>query len=279
MPKINTTPFKEGDVIRKSDITSVADEIEAIDLAIDEENLREEGLDRRVFAENPWTQISMTPVEIRERVELQQGPSSTTWSLVRADGSIEGGVSDVYPTIRIPWNTLNDSDVIIRCSFFIESAGSDFYDEDGLDDASVRSGDDDWEFGLHVTHPDQSPDAGLELLEGNTLSGGIWPYARIGLCKAFQRDSKKGGDGSDAPGAWYQHAFTKQSQISQSVTLVYHAHCRNVTESIPGTKLDRSHVWDANGSAKVSLAYRQRSGGIKKVYIRGFNLSYQKFRR
>ena len=57
MPKINTTPFKEGDVIRKSDITSVADEIEAIDLAIDEENLREEGLDRRVFAENPWTQI------------------------------------------------------------------------------------------------------------------------------------------------------------------------------------------------------------------------------
>lgn len=275
MPKINTTPFKEGDVIRKSDITSVADEFETIDTILDEENLREEGLDRRVFDGNPWTQISSPPVEIKGKAALSQMPSSTNWSLVRAEGFIEGGVSDVNPTIIIPWNTLNDSDVIIRCSFFIESAGSN------LDDADVRVGNDDWEFGLHVTHPDQSPDAGLVLLAGNTLSGGIWPYARIGLCKAFQRDSKKGGDGSDAPGSWYQHAFTKQSQISQSVTLVYHAHSRIVTESIPHTKIDRSHVWDANGSAKVSLAYRQRLGslGIDRVYIRGLNLSYQKFRR
>ena len=274
MPKIDTTPFKEGDVIRKSDITSVADEFEAIDTILDEDNLREEGLDRRVFDANPWTQASPAAVEIWDRVELER--PATDWTLVDASGFIKNGDSSVNPTIRIPWNTLHDSDVIIRCSFFIESQGSN------LDAFGVMVGNDDWEFGLHVTHPNQSPDAALVLLPSDTYNGGIWPYARICLSKAFQRNSKEGGDGSNAPGAWYQHEFTKQSQISQSVTLVYHAHCRKITESIPtGAKLDRSHVWNVNGNAKVSLAYRavKVNTGIEKVYIRGFNLSFQKFRR
>lgn len=277
MPKISTTPFKEGDVIRKSDITSVADEFEAIDTILDEDNLREEGLDRRVFDENPWTQASPAAVEIWDRLKLKQ--PATDWTLVEAEpGVIKHGISAVNPTIRIPWNTLYDSDVIIRCSFFIESQGSN------LDSVGVDVGNDDWEFGLHVTHPDQSPDAALGLLPADTHSGGIWPYARIGLSKAFQRDSKEGGTLTTllAPGAWYQHAFTNQSQISQSVTLVYHAHSRKVTESIPtGGKVDRSHVWFDDGYAKASLAYRAAKfpAGIKDVYIRGFNLSYQKFRR
>jgi|8_EtaG_2_1085327.scaffolds.fasta_scaffold00245_4 hypothetical protein len=272
MPKINTTSFKEGDVIRKSDITSVADEIESIDTALDEDNIREEGLDRRVFDAHPWTIDSNEPVEIRERVLL---PRQTSWGFVEAAGKMVRSAHGVYPQIHIPWNTLNDSNIIIRCSFFIDSKNSDM----SLLDVNV--GNDDWEFGLHVTHPDQSPDAGLVLLPSDVLSGGIWPYARIGLSKAFQRDSEIGGDGENAPGAWYQHAFTKRSQISQSVTLVYHAHARVLTESVPDVNIDRSHRWEGNGTAKVTLAYRSRYlvEGLNGVHIRGMNISYQKFRR
>ena len=272
MPKINTTPFKEGDVIRKSDITSVADEIEAIDTALDEDNIREEGLDRRVFDAHPWTFDSNEPVEIQERVLL---PRQTSWVYIDATDKMENSEHGVHPEIHIPWNTEYDSNIIIRCSFFIDSKNSD------LSDVGVRAGNDDWEFGLHVTHPDQISSAGFSLFEGDLFSGGIWPYARIGLSKAFQRDSKEGGDGSDAPGAWYQHAFTKQSQISQSVTLVYHAHARVVTESVPDVNRDRSHRWEANGTAKVTLVYRSRHAvlGLNGVHIRGMNISYQKFRR
>ena len=261
MPKINTTIFKEGDVIRKSDITSVADEIEAIDTAIDEDNLREEGLDRRVFDTHPWTSFSNTPVVLGDPELL---PRVDNWSVFGPVGTIE-----------IPWNILNDSDVIIRCSFFIESQGGNL----GAIGALVEN--DDWEFGLHVTHPDEGA-AGWELLPRDTYGGGIWPYARISLSKAFQRHAKMGGDGVNAPGSWYQHAFTRESQISQSVTLVYHAHCRVRTESIPtSTKFDRSHVWNASGSARATLAYRSRyvHTGLENVKIRGLHLSYQKFRR
>ena len=259
MPKINTTIFKEGDVIQKSDITSVGDEVEAIDTVLDEDNIREEGLDRRVFDTFPWTRYSDDPEEIKARIRLHRHEDWAKHSAVEI--------------LRIPWDTADHSDVIIRCSFFIDSRGSD------LSDASVRVPNDDWEFGLHVTHPDET--LAIMQLSGDTYNGGIWPYARIGLSKAFQRDSKVGGDGEEAPGAWYQHAFTKESQISQSVTLVYHAHSRKVTESIPGTKLDRSHVWNENGYREVRFVYRSRleSTGLVGVYIRGFNLSYQTYRR
>ena len=191
MPKINTTIFKEGDVIRKSDITSVADEIEAIDFDLDEDNLREEGLDRRVFDNHPWAPSSHSPVEIRDRVRL---PRSFEWRLVDAADHMKNSFSSVHPEMQVPWNAERDSDVIIRCSFFIDSSGSD------LDPSSVRHKLDNWEFGLHVTHPDQTSDASLILLAGYTEAGGIWPYARIGLSKAFQYASKMGGDRADAPG-------------------------------------------------------------------------------
>ena len=276
MPKINTTSFKEGDVIRKSDITSIADEIEAIDLELDEDNIREEGLDRRVFHNNTWTSTPHSPVEIRNRVLLHR-TTAGNWSLIEASGQMENSFDGVHPTIHIPWDTETDSDVIIRCSFFIETQGGD------LDNFGADMDNDYLEFGLHVTHPNQSPDAELNLLPVDVGSGGIWPYTRMNLCKAFQRDAKIGGDGAEAPGAWWQHAFSKQSQISQSVTLVYHAHSRMVTPSVPiSGSLDRSHRWFHDGTAKVSLAFRPNlpsASGILNIRIRGFNLSYQKFRR
>ena len=273
MPKINTTSFKEGDVIRKSDITSVANEIEAIDFELDEDNLREEGLDRRVFHNNTWTSTPHPPVEIRDRIIV---PMNTDWTLLHADGHMINSFSGVNPTIHIPWDTETDSDVIIRCSFFIDSSGGD------LDASLTKAANDGREFGLHVTHPGQSPDAELALHPAGVGNGGIWPYTRIGLCKAFQRDVLKGGDGEYAPGAWWQHAFSRQSQISQSVTLVYHAHSRMVTPSIPlSGSMDRSHRWFYDGTAKVTLAHRSETiiEGLNGVMLSGFNLSYQKFRR
>lgn len=262
MPKIPTPSFVEGDIINKDDILDLKSGLKDINQHIDSENIREEGLDRRIFKPG-----SIVPqFENNQRVYSSATQSivmNTSWKLVGYDDpdDLKGNkASSNVPRIHLDWNPERDTHCIIRFSAYVDSRHSD---------QRVLQTNNFWDIGLVIVPPGlDAPDAAFLRTIHQPTSGlgdvhvGVYPYQRIGLTYAFSGGFNQGyltrGESddyvSDDPmlddqeyrilsdddgdaieqlyryqentyprGAWNQYAFDRAGNMNGSIALVAHA--------------------------------------------------------
>jgi hypothetical protein len=262
MPKIPTPSFVEGDIINKNDILDLKSGLKDINQDIDSENIREEGLDRRIF--KPGSIVPQFENNQRVYSSATQGiVMNTKWKLVRYDDAddLKGNkASSNVPEIHIDWNPERDTHCIIRFSAYVDSRHSE---------ARILQTNNFWDIGLVIVPPGVSkPDAAFLKTIHQPTSGlgdvhiGVYPYQRIGLTYAFSGGYNQGyltrGESddyvSDDPilhnqeyrvlsdddgdtidqlyryqentyprGAWNQYAFDRAGNMNGSIGLVAHA--------------------------------------------------------
>lgn len=299
MPKILPTAPKEGDVITRESLLDLKNNIEAVDLILDSENFREEGLDWRVFDDSGTVEPTSRhkgPVTTSTNLILEH---SRFWKVPRwPSGSISGGFSSTTPRIDFEWNPETDTDIIIRCSLFADSnaAGRRLRSHVARDYEA-------WEFGLYIIPPGDS----LTEPEKPVVSGpqasppGVWPYQRMHLCNAFSELRRRGhktyGEHYDFPGGlkylpegsagdverkraiykdsllqpwpksanypagqWDQYGFDRSSRMNQSFTLISHGTSDKAKQEFNvNTKL-----FTTSGTGRAYLVYRSLYGAPGK---------------
>tara|TARA_R100001086_G_scaffold139409_1_gene73135 strand:+ start:229 stop:1404 length:1176 start_codon:yes stop_codon:yes gene_type:complete len=206
MPKINPygspTDFMEGEKITKKSFTDLADNIAGADGAIDENNIRQEGLDGRNFASGVYIH------DVPGYQKRTKNPGPITCS--NFDGSISadfkkvatstffGEASTSRARLRFNWQPEINTHAIIRCSGVIStkpettSGGSrvnGFYVPDRytidvglLIRGKKPDGDDPGD-----TSDNFSLRFDRDMVEGSyfTHSPSVWPYQRVCLNDAY----------------------------------------------------------------------------------------------
>tara|TARA_R110001592_G_scaffold327580_1_gene608787 strand:- start:1123 stop:2019 length:897 start_codon:yes stop_codon:yes gene_type:complete len=298
MPKVQPKDFKEGDVINRSEILETHTAIEEVDLDIDQENIREEGLDRRLFKAGQITDTFPTRL-FSNNQSTRLSRTSTFKRPIWRSGRLVNSLHSNHPELSFQWDTEKDTHAIIRCSMFVDTIGDDHTDLN----------DDAWEFGLQIVKPGESyiDGANLGMSEYGTIPM-VWPYQRVCLSGAFSGKRHHGFfsdpkseniklfgsinffDESEHPeyshissgenesiyprGAWNQYAMNRSSSWNASVTLIAH-----VTSNMSNLELGTHHV-DQSGEIRIVPVYRcLRLLGDGRPVIKGIDISYQKFRR
>mgnify|MGYP003109487893 CR=1 FL=1 len=185
MSKINPygspKDFVEGEVITKKSFLDFASSIEGIDQSIDQENVRQEGLDARNFISGAHTSTQGTyQNRIGESgldITIAMEPEGT-WNVLRnEDGS--------------PWKVdfnftpENDTDAIVRCSGVISSRNKFFVPDSALY----------VDVGLLIYPQYESVPDGLGTtleFKPDPLERCVWPYQRISLTQAYSSYAQYG---------------------------------------------------------------------------------------
>ena len=212
MPKINPygspTDFMEGEKITKESFTDLADNIKGADGTIDENNIRQEGLDGRNFGSGIYIH-SLSNYQKRTK---NPGPISCS----NFDGSISanfkkvqtatyfGDRSSSHARLSFNWQPEINTHAIIRCSGVISTKPENisggvvngFYvpdrytidvgllirgkKSDGDDPADTR---DTFKLGFD-----------RNMVEGSYFTGSpkVWPYQRVCLNDAYARHAQVG---------------------------------------------------------------------------------------
>ena len=310
MPKIYPPVFVEGDVLEKKDITGLRDSIKSdLNTKVDELNIREEGLDRRVFADGA---IVPKYDETQKVYANEQGQlySHANWHRIHyADFSKVKG-KKLHPSnaaVGIEWDPEIDTHCVIRFSAFVDTRPYTH---------KPKSVDTYWDFGLVIIPPGGGslPDTPTTGFISDVGSEGLWhrvsPYQRVGLNQAFtyrsgagywNKSQSEGLDSSwstidsdyerrvvdsDAPeiigyhvdtyprGAWYQYPFSRRTNLNATISMTAHATSER-------SRTVGSHFkWTEKGTASVYAVYRSNATvDPPSIYIDNFNLSYQKYRR
>ena len=297
MPKIPTPSFVEGDIINKDDILDLKSGLKDINQHIDSENIREEGLDRRIFKPG-----SIVPqFENTQRVyssATQPIVMSTSWKLVGYDDpdDLKGNKANHnVPRIHLHWDPETDTHCIIRFSAYVDSRHSE---------ARVLQTNNFWDIGLVIVPPGiDKPDAAFLRTIHQPPSGlgdvhvGVNPYQRIGLTYAFSGGFNQGyltsGESDDyvsydsreddqefkiisdddgdsvenlyryqentyPRGAWNQYAFDRAGNMNGSIGLVAHATSQLSTYTNDASAPDRT---ESGGQ----LFWTKK--GIAKIYV------------
>ena len=184
MPKINSSKIIEGDVITKSGLTETIDELERIDFEIDQDNIREEGLDRRSFENNCWTGTYGNMVNGRKSNTLWR---SDVWRRPYFDAAnLNNSTRTNYPEMRLDWDSETDSHLVVRCSFFVYSNDTTY---------KFWRSHDFWDFGLVVVPPTASSYSTSDMTTGPNADDDIarvWPYQRVQLNYPFSNGRSDG---------------------------------------------------------------------------------------
>ena len=192
MPKAKVPSVTEGDVLKRNDLIDLKNKVEDIHKIIDHENIRQEGLDRRVFknrvhssAKGAFNQVYGSGCDL-ERKTTFTAPED--WDTL--ENSAHAG-----PEIQIPWNPETDTHAIVRVSLFIDTRNTE---------SKVHMPNDCWDFGLMVRPPVSGSDyAPLShaLPDGapvkfdrtpTALEDRIWPYQRVQLNLPFSGGARWG---------------------------------------------------------------------------------------
>ena len=156
---VKVAKIEEGEKLQREDINSTNQSWEYASERVTGKNIREEGLDRRVFEyDNTWGDYVGTNGK-SYMGSLQylrtHGTTVNTWVPVEThDGTFRGGISSDSPTIAWSWNPDVDTYCIIRASFFFYWDLGDFghvgRDEDGKTIARNSVANQDYKFGIAV---------------------------------------------------------------------------------------------------------------------------------
>ena len=250
---------------------------------IDGDNIREEGLDRRVFTGLYGTTHKfgqrITTISGYKQHQIRQAPSTALdgrWaeggSTDASDSVIGGEGGDGHRTILFDWQPERYIAAIVRCSFqahvqMQRPREIRLVDNDVLD------------FGLktQLLGPtgSVSPYHGKHLKINNI--GCIYPYQRASLGRAFSKNAQSGGTG-DA-GEYNQYAWDRSSSLRQSF------HLFNVItaskNTLDGTR-QSTMVVAAPNIIRTKLVWRQNKHSYidgtgeehpKVVFIDGFHMN------
>ena len=189
MPTAKTPAFVEGDIIEKSDLTALKDSVEEIHKDIDASNVRQEGLDRRVFLprahstnKGAHNNVYSTEAAELERTELWSQPNFPALALKNSQQTSQ-------PVLAIPWDPEVDTDVIIRVSFLIDTRNTV---------SKPHMFQDNWDFGLRVMAPGESETGvmifGTEITEMEPYGDQrtVWPYQKVQLNFPFTAGARYG---------------------------------------------------------------------------------------
>ena len=188
MPTAKTPAFVEGDIIEKSDLTALKDSVEEIHKDIDASNVRQEGLDRRVF----YPRAHSTNKGAHNNVyssEATQLTRTTLWKEVDFDPlALKNSYSSSGSVLAIPWDPETDTDVIIRVSFVVDTRNTV---------SKPHMYQDNWDFGLRVIapgEPDQAMVIGSEITEMEPYGDQrtVWPYQKVMLNFPFTAGARYG---------------------------------------------------------------------------------------
>ena len=316
MPKVTPSVLpEEGDIITKDSIKSTTTAVKSIDTLIDEENIREEGLDWRNFQNgvcvDPESSRSGMVFSNRDLV-LTRSPF---WKFPDyPPGHVRGGVMSTTPRLDFDWDPQTDTSIIIRCSLFVNSRHTASINSKPLERFDA------WDFGLLVIPPVAPgdlftvPSEALRTVGTMSDTGpSVWPYQRMYLQTAFT-DARRNGSASFTEytifemlgtstlnqmknqglfqnygedfysrGQWDQYGYDRSSNMNQSFTMVTHA---NSDRSAYLTGSNPARLFAHAGPGRVYLVYRCNANidatgllpqGIVK--IERFTLSAQIIRR
>ena len=207
----------EGQTIKKESITGVYGKLnDSLEDKIGPENIREEGLDRRVFANlrGVHYQTGEFCQILGSAKRNAGGPEGFSW------GRLSGltGSHGEYPRVDFTWDPEIDTYAVVRCSFFVEQVRKDSRSYSKYSDSpGPGSYIDGFDFALGVSF-DGASFSRLKI--SNRGSTDIcFPYARVALNPAFSTLCNKTttADG----GAPLKHKFDRTSSVRQSVCLFH----------------------------------------------------------
>lgn len=308
MPKINVPGFSEGSLISKDNLLDVKNEIEKIDYDIDGQNIREEGLDRRVFDEKTYTgNVGNTVRATNGRCDASH--LTGTWQQPKFNldiSSMGGSAHSIHPVMVFPWNPEYDEHVVIRVSMSINSS------ELGKPDLNPRPvlRDEMWDFGMLIYQTDgHSTPSVPPVGYNNHVNPGVFPYQRVVLSPAFSDLAHIGvlsADESmdyivfaeevrtiDGPfktffetgedmfpyGQWNQYGYNRRARMDQAITLV-------AAGSSSGSGPTGTRQFITLGERQnvvVAVYFRSRSPSNEsfthECRIRNLNMSHQIYRR
>ena len=296
MPKITPPEFVEGDVVEKRDITDLRDSINTnlID-EIDGSNIREEGLDRRVFKEGSVVPKFTTTQRLYSST-IQTVASSQNWRIVSYDNAddLKGNKYEASRAVLpIEWNTETDTHCVIRLSMYVDSQSGP---RRPVEDAQNY-----WDFGLLVVSPGESrpsgfPTTGFEQMACFTKNFRVSPFQRVGLNNAFNRDRTQGyftkgqsnaihralglsGDfdeanvdnqrrrvGSSVPSSnvfsYHEETYPRGAWYqyafdrASNFNSSFSMTCHATSELSRASQLNANFMWPFSGTAKIYVMYR-----------------------
>ena len=319
MPKISPPEFVEG-VVEKGDITELQDSINT-DLVgqIDGSNIREEGLDRRVFKEGSIVPKFTTTQRIYSS-EIQSVVCDTGWrriSYSEAD-HLKGnkGHSNIA-MMPVQWDPETDTHCVIRLSMYIDTQTTD---------GRPVSGNNLWDFGLLVIPPGKSfpggyPQAGFGRGGSLTDIHRVAPFQRVGLNTAFTQNRTQGHftkgqsefihdqlglGGTYETGSSSNERSRIGTATSSTNTFGFHNDtyprgtwyqyafdrganfnasfsmtCHATSELSSAADVTSSFLWPDAGKAEIYVMYRSFLGGAVPPFVdvHNLNLSAQIYRR
>ncbi|MBV12454.1 MAG: hypothetical protein CMN21_24950 [Rubinisphaera sp.] len=316
MPKITPSVVpNEGDIITKDSIKSTTTAVENIDAKIDEENIREEGLDWRNFKDGVCVDTDSSRSGMVFSNKDLVLTRSANWKFPDyPSGAVSGGVASNRAQFDFDWDPQTDTSIIIRCSLFVNSRHTASKNSKPLERFDA------WDFGLLVIPPVAPgdlftvPSEALRTVGTMSDTGpSVWPYQRMYLQTAFT-DARRHGSASFkeyvifkalgetklntmqnkglfanfgeefySRGQWDQYGYDRSSNMNQSFTMVTHA---NSDRSAYLTGSNPARLFAHAGPGRVYLVYRCNANidptgllAAGTVEIERFTLSAQIIRR
>ena len=219
MPKVDpySKPlvFTEGEVVTKESFTGLADNIAGADGAIDENNIRQEGLDGRNFYSGNIVE-NIDPYQIRTKsasmISVPNNGVGSGWKKVPQTSALRGtsGTAKRNVDLRFTFKPEFNTHAIIRCSGAISTRPN--YVDTGSEELSLVSGfyipenyvidigllirgvketdltSDSTRFDIDFNRDD--PEASYH--SGSSDRAKVWPYQRICLNPAYTHLAQEG---------------------------------------------------------------------------------------
>ena len=222
---VSVNGIREGDSLSKSDLNNTKDSWKDIDYAVGELNLREEGLDRRVFEyDRTWNDfLSSTSRCYLSQIRSVSMPGQA-WEAMNIGGSgseaIVGGINAAVPTISFQWSPQHHTYVIIRTSFWFRfdvglvgrsrNSAKSTDPEDSVEPLRAKL---DVQFGIQVTRPGGVITDGMSIHRLDNQFGRIFCPTQLGLSGPYsEKCTNEVG--------MIEHEFDRRTAMASSVTMV-----------------------------------------------------------
>ena len=277
--KVTIPGLLEGEVAKKQDILDTKTAWDGVDENVDEQNIREEGLDRRVFQQGRTWVSEGVRAAATQRTQIQTydywWPMPLVGNLHGSDpptlvtSPVIGGLDSSIPTIGFSWDPNEHSYAIIRLSLWVwadvptNNLGSDFAPS----------------FGIWAQTPEQANDGITPAFDEASLlvpGNAIKTWKTVKLCEDYRISTAT--PLHDA-GLVNEYDHSRKSKLSASVSMVYVVNSGN---GYSGHGLP-TRGWDEAGEPRFKVVYNSyattTSPGTEYIVVGNLNFSAQVFRR
>ena len=258
---VTVSDFREGDRLSKDHLNETKDSWKSVESEVGELNIREEGLDRRMFdTDNTWNDFFDSESRCQQGATIDNrwiGAEGGVWSPInfrKADDTVTGGIHDDYARIRFKWDPQIHTYVIFRASFRfrwdVGLMGGSGYDDIDDPDNFVSERDNVFvQFGIHVSRPGGNLSDDLHIHSFDFTNGRIFAPTQLGLSYNYS---------SDCTGTFssIEHKFDRRTAMASSITMVAAGQSWQNSDE-PLTNSNHAIDFRNAGPVKAQLVWRQ----------------------